>query len=63
LVIFWLITGCDCLAAHLHRLSIFLSPICILCKKENSIMNHYHLPNCSSKFCECFIDCEITLGC
>jgi hypothetical protein len=35
-----LINGHDCLAAHLHRLSTYPSPICILCKEENSIMNH-----------------------
>jgi hypothetical protein len=42
---FRLITGHDCLAAHLQRLLIYSSPMCILCNEEKSIMNKDHLKN------------------
>jgi hypothetical protein len=47
-VSFQLITGHGCLVAHLHRLSICPSLMCILCKEENSIMNHDHLRKCTT---------------
>jgi ribonuclease HI len=45
---FRLITGHDYLAAHLHRLKIYQSPMCVLCKEHNSIMNQDHLPDCTA---------------
>jgi hypothetical protein len=44
---FRLITGHDCLAAHLHRLSLYPSPTCVLCKEENSVMNQDHFLKCT----------------
>ena len=46
--IFRLITGHDCLAAHLHKISIFNSPKCVLCNEEDSVMDKNHLQMCSS---------------
>jgi hypothetical protein len=45
---FQLITGHDCLEAHLHRLSVYASPVCVcaLCKEDDSVMNQDHLPKC-----------------
>jgi len=34
-----LMTAHDCLAAHLHRLSIYPSPVCVLCKDDKAMMN------------------------
>jgi hypothetical protein len=42
-----LITGHDCLAAHLYRLSLCPSSMCVLCREENSVMNQYHLLKCT----------------
>jgi hypothetical protein len=46
-VTFCLITGHYCLVAHLHRLSIFLSPVLVLWSEENSIMNKDHVQKCT----------------
>jgi hypothetical protein len=46
-VTFHLITGHDSLAAHLHRLSSYPSPVCVLCSEENSISNKDHLKECT----------------
>jgi ribonuclease HI len=46
-VTFQLITGCDCLAAHLYRVSLYPSPACVLCREENSIMNQDHCQKCT----------------
>jgi hypothetical protein len=43
---FRLIIDHVCLVAHLHRLSIYPSPVCVLCREDNFIMNQYHLPEC-----------------
>jgi hypothetical protein len=48
--IFRLITGRDCLAAHLYGLSLCPSPMCVLCREANSIMNQGHILKCSSKY-------------
>jgi hypothetical protein len=45
---FCLITFHDCLAAHLYRSSIYTSLLCVLCSKENSIMNKDHLQKCTT---------------
>ena len=45
---FRILTGHDCLAAHLHRLSIYQSPQCVLCNEEESIMTIDHLQECSA---------------
>jgi hypothetical protein len=45
--IFCLITGHDCLVAHLQRLLIYPSPMYILCSEEKSIMNKDHLNKCT----------------
>jgi hypothetical protein len=37
----------DCLAAHVDRLSIYPSPLCILCKENNSKPNQDNLPDCT----------------
>jgi hypothetical protein len=42
---FQLITSHDFSAAHLHKLLIYPSPMCVLCK-ENFIINQDYLPNC-----------------
>jgi hypothetical protein len=47
---FQLITGHDCLVAYLYKLSLYPSPMCVLCRKENSIMNQDHLLKCSFKY-------------
>lgn len=44
---FWLINNHECLVAHLYILSIYSSPMCVLCKEGNSIMNQNHLPDCT----------------
>jgi hypothetical protein len=44
---FRLITGHDYLAAHLYRLLLYLSPMYVLCRKENSLMNQDHLLKCT----------------
>jgi hypothetical protein len=44
---FQLITGHDYLAAHLYRLSLYPSPMCVLCREENSVMNQDHLLKCT----------------
>jgi hypothetical protein len=49
MAIFRLITGHDYFAAHLYRLLLYLSPVCVLCREENSIMNQDHL-KCSFKY-------------
>jgi hypothetical protein len=46
-VTFQLITSLDCLAAHLYRLSLYPSPVCVLCREENSIMYQDHLLKCT----------------
>ena len=46
--LFRIVTGHDCLAAHLHRLNIFASPHCILCEKPDTIMNGDHLLQCQA---------------
>jgi hypothetical protein len=46
-IAFRLITGHDCSAAHLYKLSLYPSPICVLCTGENSIMNQDHLLKCT----------------
>jgi hypothetical protein len=46
--IFLLITSHDCLVAHLYRLSLYSSSVCVLCREENSIMNQdHHLLKCT----------------
>ena len=45
---FRLLTGHDCLAAHLHKIGILDSPKCILCQEEESIMDGHHLFHCSA---------------
>jgi hypothetical protein len=35
------------LAAHLCRLSLYPSPMCVLCKEENSVMNQDLLLKCT----------------
>jgi hypothetical protein len=40
-----LIIDHECLAAHLHKLSIHPFPICVLYSHKNSIMNKDHLKN------------------
>jgi hypothetical protein len=47
MAIFQLIIGHVCLAAHLYRLSLYPSPMCVLCREENSIMNQDHLLKCT----------------
>lgn len=42
---FRLLTGHDCLAAHLYRIGISLSPNCVLGGKD-VIMDKYQLENC-----------------
>lgn len=37
----------DCLAAHIYRLSIYLSPLCVLCKENNSVTDQDNLPDCT----------------
>jgi hypothetical protein len=44
---FRLITGHDCLAANLYKLSLYPSPMCVLCREENSVMNQDHLLKCT----------------
>jgi hypothetical protein len=44
---FRLITGRDCLAAHLYRLSLYPSPSCVLYREENSVMNQDHFLKCT----------------
>jgi hypothetical protein len=44
---FRLISSHDCLVAHLYRLSIYPSPMCVLCKEGNSIINYDRLPDCT----------------
>jgi hypothetical protein len=44
---FRLITGHDCLVAHLYRLSLYPSPMCVLCREENSIINQDPLLKCT----------------
>lgn len=53
---FRLTTGHDCLAAHLHKISILPSPECVLCHKNGTIMNSQHL-----KVCSALIDCNSDL--
>jgi hypothetical protein len=43
---FRLITGHDYLAANLYRLSLYPSPVCVLCREEISVMNQDHLLKC-----------------
>lgn len=43
---FRILTGHDLLAAHLHRLSILQSPVCIFCNEENSVMDWDHILKC-----------------
>ena len=42
-----LITGCDCLASHLHRIGIKASPLRTLCK-EDQVMDKRYLMLCPS---------------
>jgi hypothetical protein len=44
---FRLITGDDYLVPHLYRLSLYPSPMCVLCREENSIMNQDHILKCT----------------
>jgi hypothetical protein len=44
---FRLITGHDGLAAHLYRLSLYPSAMCVLYRKKNSVMNLDHLLKCT----------------
>jgi hypothetical protein len=44
---FQLITGHDCLVAHLYRLLLYPSLMCVLCREENSVMNQVHLLKCT----------------
>jgi len=44
---FRLLSSHDCLVAHLYRLSIYSSQMCVLCKEGNSIMNQDHPPDCT----------------
>jgi len=37
----------DCLAAHIYRLSIYLSPLRVLCKENNSITDQDNLLDCT----------------
>lgn len=53
---FRLTTGHDCLAAHLHKISILPSPECVLCHKSGTIMNSQHL-----KLCSKLVDCNSDL--
>jgi hypothetical protein len=46
-VTFQLITGHDYLATHLYRLLLYLSPVRVLCREENSVMNQDHLLKCT----------------
>jgi hypothetical protein len=43
---FWLNTGHDRLAAHLHRIKIFNHYYCTICKLKNTIMDKDHLLVC-----------------
>jgi hypothetical protein len=43
---FWLNTGHDCLAAHLHRLKIYSHNHCIMCELKNTTMDRDHLLVC-----------------
>lgn len=43
---FRIITGHHCLAAHLHRISIYSSSKCVLCNEEDTIMIADHLYTC-----------------
>jgi hypothetical protein len=43
---FWLNTGHDCLAAHLHHIKIFSYNYCTICKLKNTIMDKNHLLVC-----------------
>ena len=54
------ITGHDCLAEHLHRIGIFPSPKCVICGKENSIMNWDHLRTCERlQYCDRMSDGQL----
>jgi hypothetical protein len=44
---FRLIIGHDCLVAHLYTLSLYPSPVCVLCREKNSVMNQDHLLKCT----------------
>jgi hypothetical protein len=44
---FWLITGHGYLGAHLHRLSIYPSRVCALCREDDSIMNKDYPSKCT----------------
>ena len=44
---FRLNTGHDCLAEHLHRIKIYKSHHCTICKQLNTVMNRDHLLVCS----------------
>jgi hypothetical protein len=46
--IFRLITCHDCLAVHLYRLSLYPSPMRVLCRDENSVMNQDYLLKCTA---------------
>ena len=43
---FWLYTGHDWLAAHLHHIKIFSHNYCTICKLKNTIMDKDHLLEC-----------------
>jgi hypothetical protein len=43
---FWLNTGHDCLAAHLHHIKIFNHNYCTICKLENTIIDKNYLLVC-----------------
>jgi len=43
---FWLNTGHDCLAAHLHRIKIFSHNYCTICKLKNTTVDKDHLLVC-----------------
>ncbi|GFW92288.1 uncharacterized protein TNCV_3541741 [Trichonephila clavipes] len=44
---FRLLTGHDCLCAHLYRFNLSDSPICVLCA-PGQVMGHSHLDVCSA---------------
>ena len=46
--IFRLLSGHDCLAAHLYEICIYPSPICVLCNEANSRMDKDNLINCKA---------------
>lgn len=54
------ITGHDCLAEHLHRIGILPSPKCVICEREDTIMNWEHLRNCERlQYCDGMSDGQL----